>query len=113
LTKLHALAGGPVDRKPIDADRLIEGAPIAETRLDYAQGETTFAGEWSSEVGAWRVSYDEWEFCHVLEGVCELTPDGAAPRRFQAGDSFVIEPGFKGFWRVIEPMKKRFFIRYD
>jgi hypothetical protein len=110
---LHVLRGGAVERKPVDADRLVEGAPMTETRLDYAQGEKTFAGEWSSDVGAWRVSYDEWEFCHVLEGVCELTPDDGAPQRFQAGDSFVIEPSFKGVWRVIEPMRKRFVVRYD
>jgi uncharacterized cupin superfamily protein len=59
------------------------------------------------------VAYDEWEFCHVLEGVCELTPDGGAPQRFKAGDSFVIEPGFVGVWRVLAPMKKRFVVRYD
>ncbi len=113
MSKLHALLGGPVERKPVDADRLIEGAPMTQTRLDYTHGDKTFAGEWASDVGAWRVSYDEWEFCHVIQGVCELTPDGGAARRFEAGDSFVIEPGFKGVWRVIEPMKKRFVVRYD
>jgi hypothetical protein len=112
--KLHAIRGqGLGDRKPVEPERLLDGAPITETRLDFAHGDNTFAGEWASDVGAWRVNYDEWEFCHVLEGACELTPDGGEPRRFQAGDSFVIEPGFKGVWRVIEPMKKRFFIRYD
>jgi uncharacterized cupin superfamily protein len=34
-------------------------------------------------------------------------------RRFGPGDSFVIEPGFAGVWRVIAPMKKRFVVRYD
>jgi uncharacterized cupin superfamily protein len=60
------------------------------------------------------VRYDEWEFCHMLEGVCELVPDdGGDAKRFGAGDSFVIEPGFVGVWRVIAPMKKRFVIRFD
>ncbi|MBL8537645.1 MAG: cupin domain-containing protein [Hyphomonadaceae bacterium] len=114
MTKLHPIAGAsPVDRQAIDPKRVIEGAPVAETRLDYACGDKTFAGEWASDVGAWRVTYDEWEFCHVLDGVCELTPDGGEAQRFQAGDSFVIEPGFAGVWRVITPMRKRFFIRYD
>jgi hypothetical protein len=102
-----------VDRKPVAADRLLEGAPITETRLDYQQGEAVFAGEWSAGVGAWRVSYDEWEFCHVLEGACELVGDDGETHRFQAGDSFVIEPGFTGVWRVLQPMKKRFVVRYD
>ena len=112
--KLHKVTGqGEADVKPIADDRLIEGAPVTTTRLDYHGAGETYAGEWASDVGAWRVSYDEWEFCHVIEGVCELTPDGGSAHRFQTGDSFVIEPGFKGVWRVIEPMKKRFVVRYD
>ncbi|MGH6949767.1 MAG: cupin domain-containing protein [Vitreimonas sp.] len=97
MTKLHSVRGqGPAEFKPIEADRLVDGAPMTETRLDYARDETTFAGEWAADVGAWRVSYDEWEFCHVIEGACELTPDGGETQRFAAGDSFVIEPGFVG-----------------
>ena len=49
----------------------------------------------------------------MLEGVCELVPNGGDAQRYEAGDSFVIEPGFKGVWRVLAPMKNRFFIRYD
>jgi uncharacterized cupin superfamily protein len=49
----------------------------------------------------------------MLEGVCELVPDDGAAQRFVAGDSFVIEPGFKGMWRVLAAMRKRFVIRYD
>jgi uncharacterized cupin superfamily protein len=84
---------------------------VTRTRIDYERDEKTFVGEWSADVGAWRVAYDEWEFCHVLEGVCELTPDGGTPQRFSAGESFVIEPGFEGVWRVIAPMRKKFVIR--
>lgn len=111
MSKLHDIAGaGAVERAPIAADRLIEGAPIAETRVDYERDERIYAGEWSADVGAWRVAYDEWEFCHVLEGACELVPDDGAPRLYRAGDSFVIEPGFAGVWRVTAPMRKRFVI---
>ncbi len=112
MSKLHAVRGhAAADFKPIEADRCVEGAPMTETRLDYENGGGTFAGEWAADVGAWRVKYEEWEFCHVLEGVCELTPDGGEPQRFAAGDSFVVEPGFVGVWRVIAPMRKRFVVR--
>ncbi len=111
MSKLHDIAGaGVVEREAIAADRVIEGAPIAETRVDYERDERIYAGEWSASEGAWRVSYDEWEFCHVLEGACELTPDDGPPRAYKAGDSFVIEPGFKGVWRVMQAMRKRFVI---
>jgi len=114
VTKLHPVRGqGATEEEPVAADRLVEGAPLTRTSLDFERDGKTFAGEWSADVGAWRVKYEEWEFCHVLEGACELVPDGGAPQRFNAGDSFVIEPGFSGVWRVITPMKKRFFIRYD
>lgn len=111
--KLFAVCGqaSPVC-EPVAADRLIEGAPMTETRIDYEQGGVLYAGEWRADVGAWRVAYDEWEFCHVLEGECELIPDNEAPRRFRAGDSFVIEPGFTGVWCVLAPMRKRFVVRY-
>ncbi len=111
MTKLHPIRGDAKSAfEPIAAEKLIEGAPVAETRLDYER-EGTYVGEWSCDVGAWRVAYEEWEFCHVLEGACELVPDGEPPRRFKAGDSFVIEPGFAGIWRVLAPMRKRFVVR--
>ena len=110
--RLHAIAAkGHFSLEPIAPDRLIEGAPMTRTRIDYQQGESVFVGEWGSDVGAWRVAYDEWEYCTLLEGACELTPDSGAPQLFAAGDSFVIEPGFKGVWRVLEPMRKTFVIR--
>jgi uncharacterized cupin superfamily protein len=114
VTKLHTVRVEDASTEPAVAqDRVVEGAPMTLTSLDFEHGEKTYAGEWSADAGAWRVNYEEWEFCHVLEGVCELVPDDGAPQRFSAGDSFVIEPGFSGVWRVLEPMKKRFFIRYD
>ena len=112
--KLHAVRGeGAPEAAPIAADRIVSGTPQTVTRIDYASGEKVFAGEWSATIGAWRVKYDEWEFCHLLEGVCEVVGDDGGTRRFAAGDSFVIEPGFTGVWRVLEPMRKRFAIRYE
>ena len=114
MSKLVAITGrGPREEKAVDADRLVEGSPRTVATLDYSSGEKIFAGEWSASVGAWRVKYEEWEFCHVLEGACELVPDGGAAVRYNEGDSFIIEPGFSGVWRVLTPMKKRYVVRYD
>lgn len=111
MSKLHPIAGaGLADVQTIAPDKRVDGAPETRTHLDYQRGDTIFAGEWSSGVGAWRVAYDEWEFCHVLEGACELTPDGGAAQRYETGQSFVIEPGFVGVWRVLAPMRKRFVV---
>ncbi len=111
MSKLYPVRGEVEPTfEPIAAGKRVEGAPITETRLDYER-EGVFAGEWAADVGAWRVQYDEWEFCHLLEGECELVPDDGAPQRFAAGDSFVIEPGFAGVWRVLTQMRKRFVVR--
>ncbi|MGD9981609.1 MAG: cupin domain-containing protein [Hyphomonadaceae bacterium] len=107
---IAVLGEGPSEEAPVAADRVTEGSPRTVSCLDYERDGKVFAGEWSATAGAWRVSYDEWE---VLEGVCELETNDGEKRRFGAGDSFVIEPGFAGVWRVIEPMKKRFVVRYD
>lgn len=113
MSKLHALKRGEALREPIAPDRVIEGEPIAETRLEYQRDDKIFIGEWSCGVGAWRVAYDEWEFCEMLDGACELVADDGQVQRFANGDRFVIEPGFRGVWRVVSPMKKRFVIRCD
>jgi uncharacterized cupin superfamily protein len=112
MTRLFpALSTGVPEIAAIAVDRVLEGAPSTTTIIDYQEGDHTFVGEWRADVGAWRVSYDEWEFCHVLEGACELVADDGDARRFCAGDSFVIEPGFAGVWRVLAPMRKKFVIR--
>ncbi|HEX8900609.1 cupin domain-containing protein [Vitreimonas sp.] len=115
MPKLYHLdETAPAESGPISPDRLVEGAPIETTALEYERDGKVFVGVWSATVGAWRVRYDEWEFCHMLEGVCEIVSDeDGETKRFSSGDSFVIEPGFVGVWRVIVPMKKRFIIRYD
>ena len=46
------------------------------------------------------------EFCYILSGVVELTEEGQHPRRFRAGDSFVMKPGFIGVWKMIEAIRK-------
>jgi uncharacterized protein len=114
MNKVHAVLGqAPKAEAPVAADRVVEGSPRTASCLDYERNGKVFAGEWSATTGAWAVTYEEWEFCHVLEGACELETSDGEKRRFAAGDSFVIEPGFIGVWRVIEPMKKRFVVRYD
>jgi uncharacterized cupin superfamily protein len=93
-------------------DRLIEGTPSFRTwTLSESADGKTFAGVWEATRGAWRVQYDEWEYCAILSGVSEVTRDGAAPVPLKAGDHLVIEPGFQGVWRVVETTRKTFVVR--
>ncbi len=113
MSKLHPITGGgPREEKAVEADRLVEGSPRTVSTMEYARDDKIFAGEWSATAGAWRVKYEEWEFCHVLDGVCELVSDDGETVRYAKGDSFVIEPGFTGVWRVIEPMRKRYVVQF-
>ena len=70
-----------------------------------------FCGLWQSTPGAWRVSYSEWEYCHILSGHSVLTEDGRESVILRAGDSIVIRPGFTGIWDVVETTLKDYVIR--
>ncbi len=96
-----------------DPARLTRGDPRWRTwMLDESADQKTIAGVWESTPGAWRVVYDEWEFCTILSGVSVVTPDGGVPVTLKAGDSFVLKPGFTGIWDVVETTQKSFVIRW-
>lgn len=91
-------------------DRLIEGDPVFTTwNLEEADG--LYCGIWRSTPGTWRVQYDEWEYCRILSGLSILTQDGQPPVTLRAGDSFILRPGFRGTWQVVETTTKDYVIR--
>ena len=45
------------------------------------------------------------------DGQITITAEGAAPVTLRPGDAFVVEPGFKGTWEVIETTTKDYVIR--
>ena len=93
------------------ADRLISGNPEFTTwNLEEAEGGV-YAGLWQSTPGKWRISYDEWEYFHILSGLSVVTEDGGEAHTLKAGDRLVLRPGFKGTWEVIETTLKDYVIR--
>ncbi|RYG91170.1 cupin domain-containing protein [Loktanella sp. IMCC34160] len=107
----------PIDRAAVTPttdrpapEKLVSGDPVFTT-WDIEERDGLYAGIWQSTPGAWRVSYDEWEYCRILEGVSVLHEEGGDSRRLEAGDSFVIRPGFKGVWEVVETTVKDYVIR--
>jgi uncharacterized cupin superfamily protein len=93
------------------AGRVISGDPRFRTwNADEAEGGL-YAGVWEATPGKWRIEYDEWEFCHILSGVSVISQDGADVRTVRAGDAFVLRPGFKGTWEVLETTRKEYVIR--
>lgn len=96
---------------PIAADRVLDGAPVQSTWLEYADpAGSFFVGRWRCTPGRWRIAYSEQEYCQLLSGVSIITPDDGAPVTLRAGDGFVIPAGFRGTWEVVETTTKRFVI---
>ena len=100
----------PEDGAPAP-DRLISGDPRFRTwNVEEAEGGL-YAGIWEATPGKWRIEYTEWEFCHILSGVSVITEEGGEARTLRADDSFVLRPGFKGSWEVLETTRKEYVIR--
>ena len=70
-----------------------------------------YCGIWESTPGKWKIAYDEWEYCQILSGISVIAEDGGAAVQVKAGDSFVLRPGFKGTWEVIETTRKDYVVR--
>ena len=89
-------------------DRLISGDPQFKTwAQDTAHGELVHTGVWEATPGVTHsIKGQTFEFCHILSGVVELTPEGGQPVVYKAGDSFVMKPGFVGVWKTIETVRK-------
>lgn len=91
-------------------EKVLAGDPV-HTTWNLEERDGLYCGIWQSTPGKWRISYDEWEYCTILSGVSILTEDGNAPQIVKAGDSFILRPGFKGTWEVIETTRKDYVIR--
>jgi uncharacterized cupin superfamily protein len=91
-------------------EKVVSGDPVFTT-WNIEDRDGLYAGIWQSTPGAWRVSYDEWEYCHIREGLSVLKADDGSEITLRAGDSFLIRPGFKGVWEVKETTVKDYVIR--
>lgn len=92
-------------------ERRVKGHPRWTTRiLARHDGGRVLTGLWTCTPGSWRIVYDEWEQFTVLDGVALLTDAAGHTTTLIAGDSAVIEPGFRGVWETVEPLTKCFVI---
>lgn len=93
-----------------DSAKVIAGDPI-HTTWNIEERDGLYCGVWQSTPGKWRISYDEWEYCHILSGVSVIAEEGGKARTVKAGDAFLLRPGFKGTWEVLETTRKEYVIR--
>ncbi|MDT1060841.1 cupin domain-containing protein [Paracoccus sp. CPCC 101403] len=89
-------------------ERLIAGDPTFRTwAFDEGKEGRVKTGIWEATPGETHsIKGEIYEFCHLLDGVVELTEEGRAPVIYRKGDSFVMKPGFRGVWKTIETVRK-------
>lgn len=89
-----------------------EGTPSMRTWVQHTSADgSVISGTWEATVGAWHASYKFYEFVHLIEGQITITPDGGEAVTLRPGDAFVVEPTFKGTWKVEAPVRKHFCIK--
>jgi uncharacterized cupin superfamily protein len=89
-------------------ERLISGDPAFKTwPMDVSRDGLVHTGIWEATPGETRsIKGGTLEFCYLLSGAVEITPDGGQPVIYRAGDSFVMKPGFTGVWKTLETLRK-------
>ncbi|QYK41650.1 MAG: cupin domain-containing protein [Paracoccaceae bacterium] len=93
-----------------DPAKVVAGDPVHSTwNLEDDGG--LYCGLWQSTPGAWRVDYAEWEYVHILQGHSILTGEDGSVTHLRAGDGWIIRPGFRGTWEVVETTLKEYVIR--
>jgi uncharacterized cupin superfamily protein len=90
-------------------DRIVSGRPEFTT-WNVEDRDGLYCGTWRATPGKWRIAYDEWEYCRIVEGVSVITEEGGAPVEVRPGDGFVLRPGFRGTWEVVETTVKEYVI---
>ena len=91
-------------------ETVVSGDPV-HTTWNLEEGDGLSTGLWQSTPGAWRMTYEEWEYIRIHSGHSVLISDDGTRTDLRAGDSYVIRPGFSGVWEVIETTLKDYVIK--
>lgn len=76
-----------------------------------AEKSSVHCGIWESEPFSKLKSHpDEMEFCYLIEGQVKISDRHGNSSEFNAGDAFVVEPGFDGVWESLTRVRKYYVI---
>ena len=93
-----------------DPAKVIAGAPRFRT-WNVEERDGLYAGTWEATPGKWRIDYEEWEYCRILSGRSVITSETGEAFEVGPGDGFLIRPGFRGTWEVVETTRKEYVVR--
>ncbi|CAM3233470.1 cupin domain-containing protein [Shewanella pealeana] len=100
-----------IERYKLDAEKVLAGNPGQELQNHYSSDcEQFHAGVWQGDVGSWKVSYSEHEYCEILSGSSKVTDNNGHSITVKTGDRFVIPAGFEGTWEVLDNCRKVYVI---
>lgn len=93
-------------------DILLSGAGLTTMWLSFKSANANVtSGIWVSDAFSKKKSHpDEMEFCYLIEGRVKLTDTQGNSSVFNAGEAFIVEPGFDGIWESETPVRKYFVI---
>lgn len=91
---------------------LTEG--LTEASASVWSDERIDSGLWECTAGSFTAERNGYtEVCTILTGRVTLEVDGQEPVEFGPGDIMVTPSGWKGVWRVHEPLRKHYIIIKD
>ncbi|EMN5134289.1 cupin domain-containing protein [Burkholderia contaminans] len=112
MTDALTPSGEPVQYS-VPPEKLIAGDPLQTLTPGFTSPCGRFStGIWESTPGRWRVAYTEAEYCEILAGTSVITDEEGNAKTLRAGHRFVIPPGFRGTWEVVERTRK-IFVAYE
>jgi hypothetical protein len=94
----------------VPSDAVLDGDPQEHEHLYFTSPDGTYTvGVWQAQPYSEQVAaYPGDEFCHVIRGQVTLVDTDGFEQTFAEGDSFVVEAGWQGVWRVDRPFLKYF-----
>ena len=86
------------------------GDPREREHVYFAAPDGSFTvGLWEAQPYAETIAaYPGDEFCSVIRGQVTLTDADGTARTFAEGDTFTVQAGWTGEWRVDKPFMKYF-----
>ncbi|ABZ75558.1 protein of unknown function DUF861 cupin_3 [Shewanella halifaxensis HAW-EB4] len=100
-----------IERYKLDTEKVLMGDPEQELQNHYSSDcEQFHAGVWQGDIGTWKVSYSEHEYCEILAGASKVTDKNGHSITVKTGDRFVIPAGFEGTWEVLDNCRKVYVI---